>query len=202
MYESGSRTKQGDILMYTMNQPRMISETKNVIEMEAAGQTDFFIDALNSKQRDDAPFYYEKRKGDFVIRARVRPEFKKNYDAGGLFIYYSTKKWIKYEFEMTDLGYPSVVSVVTNGSSDDCNGEKQEGIAELWLQVARRGDKWVLHHSDNGKKWKMSRYFSLKMKVEVKIGLEVQSPLGSGCRAEFYGLKIEDNNLKDMRKGR
>jgi uncharacterized protein len=188
--------------MFTMNMPKMISETKNAIEMEAAGLTDFFIDMQGLKAKDNAPFYYEKRKGDFVIKVRVRPEFKKNYDAGGLFIYDSAKKWIKFEFEMTDLGYPSVVSVVTNGVSDDCNGEKQEGLEELWLQIARRGDNWVLHHSENGKKWKMARYFHLKMKEEVRIGLEAQSPLGSGCKVEYFGLKIEDNDLKDLRKGK
>jgi uncharacterized protein len=188
--------------MYMMNAPRVISQTKDSIEIEAPGKTDFFIDMFGATARDNAPFYYEKRKGDFVISARVRPEFKKSYDAGGLFVYDTAKKWIKHEFEMTDLGYPSVVSVVTDGVSDDCNGESQEGRGELWLQIARKGDCWVLHHSENGKKWKMSRYFRLKMKDEVKIGLEVQSPLGAGCTAEFFRLKIEDNGLKDMRKGR
>jgi regulation of enolase protein 1 (concanavalin A-like superfamily) len=188
--------------MFAMNSPRFISETKDAIEMEAVGKTDFFIDMMSMKAVDNAPFYYEKRKGDFVIRVKVRPEFKKDYDAGGLFIYDTAKKWIKLEFEMTDLGYPSVVSVVTDGVSDDCNGERQEAAKELWLQIARKGHNWVLHHSDNGKKWKMARYFQLKMKDEVKIGLEVQSPRGAGCTVEFSGLKIADNTLKDMRKGK
>jgi len=188
--------------MPVMNKANYISETKNSIEIEAPGKSDYFIDMFGRKERADAPFYYEKRKGDFVMRVKVRPEFKKAYDAGGLFIYDSAKKWIKLEFEMTDLGYPSVVSVVTDGFSDDCNGERQVETEEIWLQVARKGNNWVLYHSDSGKKWKMARYFPLKMKEEVRIGLEAQSPIGNGCKVEFSNFKIEDNKLKDMRKGK
>jgi len=188
--------------MPVMNKAKFISETKSSIEIEAPGKSDFFIDMLSMKERDDAPFYYEKRKGDFVMRVKVRPDFKKAYDAGGLFIYDTARKWIKLEFEMTDLGYPSVVTVVTDGVSDDCNGERQGEAKEIWLQVARRGSNWVLYHSDNGKKWKMARYFRLKMKESVRIGLEAQSPIGNGCKVEFSNFKIEDNDLKDMRKGR
>jgi uncharacterized protein len=188
--------------MLIMNRAKMISETKSVIEIEAPGKTDFFIDMFSMKPVDDAPFYYEKRKGDFVARVKVRPGFKKNYDAGGLFVYDTAKKWIKLEFEMTDLGYPSVVSVVTDGVSDDCNGEKAQGVEELWLQIVRKGDNWVLHHSEDGKKWKMVRYFQLKMKDEVRIGLEAQSPRGNGCKVEFSGFRIADNTLADMRKGK
>ncbi len=188
--------------MLVMNAANFISETKGSIEIEAPGGSDFFIDMLSMKERDNAPFYYEKRKGDFVMRVKVRPGFKKRYDAGGLFIYGGAKKWIKLEYEMTDLGYPAVVSVVTDGVSDDANGEAPVEAAELWLQVARKGDNWVLYHSDTGKKWKMVRYFRLKMKEEVRIGLEAQSPIGKGCKVEFSNFKIEDNQLKDMRKGR
>jgi len=188
--------------MQTMNTAKFISETKDCIEIVAPGESDFFIDMQSMKARDNAPFYYEKRRGDFVLRARVRPEFKKTYDAGGLFVYDSASKWIKFEFEMTDLGYPSIVSVVTDKVSDDCNGERADGSPEVWLQIARMGDNWVLHHSENGKSWKMARYFQLKMKAEVKVGLEAQSPIGKGCRVEFSKFSISDKGLKSMRKGK
>jgi uncharacterized protein len=188
--------------MPVMNKAIYVSEAKGVIEIKAPGKTDFFIDMFTMKPVDDAPFYYEKRKGDFVARVKVSPDFKKTYDAGGLFIYDTAKKWFKLEFELTDLGYPAAVSVVTDGVSDDCNGERIEGAKELWLQVARKGDNWVLYHSDDGKKWKMVRYFRLKMKETVKVGLEAQSPRGEGCKVEFSGFKIADNTLADMRKGK
>ena len=105
--------------MLIMNKAEYISETKDAIEIVAPPKSDFFIDQRNGIEKGDAPFYYEKRRGDFLLRAWVRPEFRKNYDAGGLFVYDSASKWIKLEFEKTDLGYPSVVSVVTDKASDE-----------------------------------------------------------------------------------
>lgn len=188
--------------MLIMNKAIVISETKDAIEIEAPGKTDFFIDEMSGTEKNDAPFYYEKKKGDFVAAARVRPGFKKDYDAGCLFVYDSKSKWIKLGFEKTDLGYPSIVSVVTDRTSDDCNGEKLESCEEIWLQIVRKGEHWALHYSVDGKAWKMVRYFRLKMKQEVKIGLETQSPLGNGCAAIFSGLRISEKQIKNMRKGK
>jgi uncharacterized protein len=188
--------------MFAMNAPEFISQTKSKLEILAPPKTDFFVDMVTMKVRDDAPFYFERRKGDFVMKALVRPEFKSTYDAGGLFVYESAKKWIKFEFELTDLGYPSIVSVVTNKVSDDSNGEMAGELGEIWLQVARRGDNWALHFSEDGKRWKMCRYFQLKMKEELRIGLEAQSPLGEGCRVEFAKFAISDNRLKNLRAGK
>ena len=188
--------------MLTMNRAVAISETKDTIEIVAPAESDFFIDPDSGKAKADAPFYYEKATGDFTARVLVGPAFKKKYDAGGLFVYDSTSKWIKLEFEMTDLGHPSVVSVVTNGSSDDANGERLEDIGGLRLQIARRGDLWALHYSLDGRKWKMVRYFRLKMRTTLRVGLEAQSPVGRGCTVTFRGYSLVAGAPTDMRKGR
>ncbi len=187
--------------MLSMNNPHILSEGKDSAVIEAAGKTDFFIDMNTGNSFANAPFCYEKREGDFIIRAKVKPSFSKTYDAGALFVYDTAKKWIKFAFEFTDIGYPSVVSVVTNKVSDDSNGESLEGKEEVWLQLARKGDNWALHYSENGKKWKMVRYFSLKMKPLVCAGFLAQSPRGKGCTVAFSGMKLTEYNLKDMRKG-
>ena len=188
--------------MLIMNKADELSETDKVIELVAPAISDFFIDERKAIEKNDAPFYYEKRKGDFSMRVAVRPEFKKNYDAGGLFVYDSAKRWIKLEFEKTDLGHPSVVSVVTDATSDDCNGEALPGQDEVFLQIVRSGPYWALHYSLDGKIWKMVRYFKLTMKDEVRVGIEAQSPVGKGCRVSFRDLRISDKAVKDMRKGK
>ena len=188
--------------MLTMNRAVTISETKDTIEILAPAECDFFIDPDSGRVIGDAPFYYEKVTGDFTASVLVRPSFKKKYDAGGLFVYDSASKWIKLEFEMTDLGHPSAVSVVTNGSSDDANGERLDDVEEIRLQVARRGDLWALHYSLDGRKWKMLRYFRLKMKAALRVGLEAQSPVGRGCAVSFRGYSLSAGAPTDMRKGR
>jgi regulation of enolase protein 1 (concanavalin A-like superfamily) len=120
-------------------------------------------------------------------------------DAGALFVYDSDKKWIKLAFENTDLGYPSVVAVVTHRVSDDSNGEKIEGKS-VWLQVVRRKDTWCLHYSYDKAQWKMIRYFYLPMKRTIRIGMLDQSPLGNGCTVCFRNFEIIANTYKDIRK--
>ncbi|HUX42940.1 MAG TPA: DUF1349 domain-containing protein [Rectinemataceae bacterium] len=188
--------------MLIMNPAVTISETKDTIEIVAPAESDFFIDPDTGRAKSDAPFYYEKVAGDFIARVIVKPSFKKKYDAGGIFVYDSVSKWIKLEFEMTDLGHPSVVSVVTDASSDDANGEALDKVEAIRLQIARRGDLWALHYSLDGRKWKMVRYFRLKMKAALRVGLEAQSPVGRGCSVEFRGYTIVAGAPTDMRKGR
>jgi uncharacterized protein len=185
-----------------MNSAEELSETKDKIEITAPALSDFFIDPLTKTEKSNAPFYYEMQKGDFAVSVKVKPQFVASYDAGGLFVYDSMKKWIKLEFEKTDLGYPSVVSVITDGTSDDGNGENLEDHDSIYLQIVRKGDCWGLHYSIDGKKWKMVRYFSLKMKNEVRVGLEAQSPIGYGCRVEFTRFQISEKEIKDIRSGR
>lgn len=189
--------------MLVMNKAEYISETKDSIEIVAPAKADFFIDMLKPEEpKADAPFYYEKRRGDFTARVKVRPEFKALYDAGGIFVYGGPAKWLKLEFEQTPYGYPSVVMVVTDGVSDDANGEAMPGREELWLQVSRRGDDWAFHFSEDGKKWKLGRYFRLKMKDELRVGIEAQSPTGKGCKVLFSKLSLAEGSPKDLRKGK
>lgn len=188
--------------MLTMNKALIVADDRRGIEMIAPAKCDFFIDARTGVEKADAPFCYEETVGEFTARVRVRPNFCKTYDAGGILVFDSARRWIKLAFELTDLGYPSVVSVITDGSSDDANSERMNDVEELWLQVLRSGDHWALHHSLDGRKWKMARYFRLKMKPKVKVGLEAQSPVGKGCSVAFGGWKLGPFSANDMRKGR
>jgi regulation of enolase protein 1 (concanavalin A-like superfamily) len=184
------------------NHPTELMDSRGSLVMLAPARSDFFLDPTNAVRKSNAPFYYQSMKGDFVAKVVVRPDFKTAYDAGGLLVMDSTKRWIKLAFELTDLGYPSVVSVVTSGSSDDCNGERVQGTRAVHLQIVRNGQQWALHYSRGGRRWKMVRTFRLKMKDEVRVGIEVQSPLGQGCRAVFRQLSVAPGSVKDLRQGR
>jgi len=186
--------------MEYMNDGRF-AEDADGIEIIAAEKTDFFIDKMNGIEKSSAPFAFMEMKGDFVASACVEPEFTEDYDAGGIFIMENDARWIKLEFEKTDLGYPSIVSVITNEASDACNGEKMEGVGKVFLQVVRRDDYWMLHHSLDGEQWKMARYFRLKMSGTVKVGFAAQSPLGKGTKARFTHIYIGQKKIENLRKG-
>lgn len=183
-----------------INPPETFKESPDSLIIEALAGTDFFIDIQGEYQKKNAHLYLAEIEGDFVLTCRVEPHFKTTYDAGGLFIRLDDEHWVKYAFEMTDLGYQSVVSIVTDKISDDCNGERIEAD-RVWLRICRKDDCWALHHSEDGVVWKMSRYFRLEFPAKISTGLIAQSPIGEGCRVVFNDLSIEDIRVKDLRKG-
>ena len=92
-----------------------------------------------------------------------------------------------------------VVSVVTRGSSDDCNSRTVES-GELWLRVARLGPAFAFHSSSDRRRWELVRHFGLPAE-SVSVGFEAQSPLGEGCAATFADVGFEPGRLADLRSG-
>jgi len=184
-----------------MNQAASILEKNDFVEISSPPKTDFFIDMCSEYKKANAPFYYSVLNSDFILRCQVRPELKFTYDAGCLFIFESETKWIKFAFENTDLLYPSLVSVVTNDISDDCNGE-QITEPEIWMQIVRKGQNWCLHYSNDKENWKMVRYFRLVMNKTIKVGVSSQSPIGEGCKVIFKNIEVLKNEYSDIRKAK
>jgi len=121
-----------------LNQAVSISNNHGIIELTAPPGTDYFIDICSDYKQCNAPFYYTNVENDFIFRCAVEPTFNTIYDAGCILVYESQNKWIKFAYENTDLGYSSVVSVITNGFSDDCNGERAEN-KNIFMQIVRKG---------------------------------------------------------------
>ncbi len=185
--------------MKLFNSAVSIKDENGLIEIIAPAKSNFFIDILSKRKEFSAPIYYQDYTGDFILRCKVNPFFTDTYDAGGLVVFESPVKWIKLAFEKTDIGYESVVNVVTNKVSDDSNGERVNNDS-IWLQVVRRGSNWVTHYSIDGKEWRMVRYFYLSLRKKLRIGLFSQSPLGKGCKSIFNNFEVLPNTYDDIRK--
>ena len=59
--------------------------------------------------------------GDFLFQARVEVQVGESFDAGVLVVWLDETTWAKLCFEYSPQREPMVVSVVTRGTSDDCN---------------------------------------------------------------------------------
>lgn len=110
------------------------------------------------------------------------------------------KLWAKACFEYTDLGTNSVVTVMTNGKSDDANGVDVEGN-EIWLQMSRQDNIFAIHYSLDGDKFLMSRLSHLPMGRKIKVGLEAQSPTGNGGIRKFSNITLEERSPLNIREG-
>lgn len=182
-----------------------IAQKGEEIEIYAPPKSDFFNNPIPEngklmKPQADAPFFYKEVQGDFVIKVKVRPEFKTTYDAACIMVIQDENTWVKAAFEKSDFGTNAVVSVVTNVTSDDANGCNVSEDS-VWLQVARVGNCFAVHYSLDGEKFDMVRLFTLPADDTVKVGIEAQCPMGDGGYRYFSGLTIEKKTIENLRAG-
>ncbi|WP_342415175.1 DUF1349 domain-containing protein [Paenibacillus sp. FSL R10-2782] len=174
--------------------------TEDGIEIFAPKGSEYFVHPGNGDVNTSAPFFYQWVEGDFVLRARVSLAFVSTFDAGVLLAVDHDNLWAKACFERTDFDTHSVVTVMTNGLSDDANGYNVEG-QEVWLQLARKDDIFATHYSLDGERYIMARLCNLPMQKRIKVGLEAQSPIGEGALIHFKDVSLELRGLEDIRGG-
>ena len=138
---------------------------------------------------------------DFQFSSKIKVNFESDYDAGVLSIWSDSKTWAKFCFEYSPDKEFMVVSVVTQGASDDVNSFTVPD-KHVWLRASRSGHLYAFHASTDGKIWKLIRAFTLGKDVSNhRIGFLVQAPVGEGCDVEFSEIKYLAQTLNALRDG-
>jgi uncharacterized protein len=137
---------------------------------------------------------------DFTLSARVTVRFASVFDAGVLLLYLSERRWAKLCYELSPQRRPTAVTVVTHGTSDDCNSFETAG-GPLWLRITRSGRAWAFHASEDGAWWRLLRYFTLGEASGARVGFLAQSPTGPGCTAIFEEIACKPGGPADLRDG-
>ena len=163
--------------------------------------TDWSIDALGGPRNDAASALVFEVDGDFALSARVVVDFRSTFDAGVLCLWGGPDVWAKLCFERSPQGQVMVVSVVTNGFSDDCNSTIVEG-GFVHLRVSRIGDAYAFHSSTDGLRWAFVRLFRLADgSDDIRAGFLAQAPMGDSCAATFTDIRLMDAAPADLRDG-
>jgi regulation of enolase protein 1 (concanavalin A-like superfamily) len=180
------------------------------LTLTAAPETDMFIDPAGSEAAPDAGrLVGEPPEGDFTFMARATVTFASTFDAAVLLVYADDRHWAKLCFEFSPQRIPMAVTVVTKGTSDDCNSFEVSG-QELWLRITRTGPAWAFHASADGRWWRLLRYFTLAdsgrdpasdQPPAKLIGFLAQSPMGQGCTARFDHIAFRAGAPADLRDG-
>ncbi len=169
------------------------------LAIEAGSETDWFADPGLTTVKDNAPAaLFATADENFVLSARVTVPFAATFDAGVLQLRASDTHWGKLCFEYSPQGRPMIVSVVTRGRSDDCNSAVIAGD-QIFLRMARLGQTFAFHYSEDGRTWPLVRYFSLGPVEALQAGFSSQSPTGRGCRAVFSEVAYAPRRLGDIR---
>jgi uncharacterized protein len=170
------------------------------IAIAAGPRTDLFVDPAGEPPVLNAPMLLGATDGDFRLSARVSADLRSTFDAGALVLHAGERTWVKLALERSPQGEAMIVSVVTRGVSDDCNGPVVAG-GSIWLRVARRGGACALHASRDGRWWDLVRHFALDAPDGLTAGFLAQSPTGEGCTATFDDVRYVAGRLGDLRDG-
>ena len=182
-----------------MNRPQSISFQNHRLQVIAEEKTDFFNNPEDQSITTSAPFFYQEISGDFVATAQVKPDFESIWNACALMVYQDSTHWVKFAFENSDATGKSIVSVVTNETSDDANGAILNDQESIWLKIIRKGNIYALHWSVDGQEFKMARLSSLPDSDTVKVGLEAQCPAGKAAAHEFLYFSLEQKNSRQSK---
>ena len=182
-----------------LNEPQRWHIEAGVLTITADPKTDFFT-GLEAFNNDSAGLLFRRVSGDFTLRAFVEANHQRFADAACLTLRHDPKKWAKVCLERSPIGDLNVVSVVTDGSSDDCTGEL---VMEprRHLRLTRKGNEFAIHHSADGRLWRFVRFFLLDVPDAISIGLHAQSPFGDGVTATFSEIELLNIAVPDYRSG-
>lgn len=169
------------------------------LQFSVPAGSDYFRDPVGAAPVASAPFLSTAVSGDFTVVTRADADMKAEYDSACLMIYADPTRWAKLCYEFS-YGWPSLVSVVTDEVSDDCNSLLTLA-SPPYLRLSRRGDTVAMHYSVNEKTWYLIRYFRLTLPQEIRVGVVGQSPAGQGCNVWFNGFSLSDQVVADFRSG-
>jgi regulation of enolase protein 1 (concanavalin A-like superfamily) len=172
----------------------------NQLTIEANPRTDWFIDPQGAVNTANASGLLFETQEAGMLRAKVSVQYAATYDAGALVVYRAPDVWGKLALELSPQGKLMIVTVVTNGVSDDSN---HVVISEppVYLRLAKLAHAYAFHYSTDGAFWHLVRYFGLGAAGDAHIGFLAQSPLGEGCTATFSQISYQPQILEDIRSG-
>jgi uncharacterized protein len=171
-----------------------------VLTITAGQRTDWFIDPQGTANVLNAPALLMDIGQVCKLQALVTVDSAATFDAGVLVVYQADQQWAKLCFELSPQGQLMIVSVVTKGTSDDCNSVLVDGKS-IFLRIAKLEQAYAFHYSLDGIGWNLVRYFTLGGEQKAEIGFLSQSPTGEGCTATFSEITYSPEKLKDIRSG-
>jgi regulation of enolase protein 1 (concanavalin A-like superfamily) len=172
----------------------------NTVALTAGKGTDLYNFAGGNFNVATMPILLFEPDSNFVLTAKLKVDFKKQFDGGSLMIYTDSTQWVKFLFENSHSGKLVICSGVTNGFTDD-NTHNEVAGPDIYLRIGKSGTLFSLYYSANGKDWKMVRLFPFLPAGKFKIGFSSQSPEGEKCTTQFTNIVYSPKAFGDLWTG-
>jgi regulation of enolase protein 1 (concanavalin A-like superfamily) len=176
-------------------------DADGALVLRSAPGVDWTDDALGGEPQHGATSLAFEAPDEFTLSSRITIAGPRTtFDAGALALWSDPGHWAKICFENSPQGETMIVTVVTNGWSDDVNSTVVEGDA-TFVRVTRVGPGWAFHSSDDGVEWRFVRQFRLEVDGPVQVGFLAQAPQGDTCEARFDRIVLGETAPADLRDG-
>lgn len=173
------------------------------IELRSGPETDYFIEpGAPPYDKSNAPLLLKTvdNTKPFTFSFKTTPVHTVKYDAGMAFLYVDNKQWLKFAFEADERMLTRVVTVKTNGFSDD-NNHDAVNSPSVYLKISSDTKVVGFYYSVDGQQWQLVRVFKNDYPKQLQLGIGAQSPVGKGNTAIFENLQFSEVSVKDFRMG-
>lgn len=178
------------------------SIAKDSIAINSGAKTDFFNAPNGTEKYANAPMVLKpiNNKEPFTFTIKVSPQFSETYDAGAIYMFNNNEKWLKFAFEMDERKLTRIVTVRTNGTSDD-NNHDIINEKSVYLKISSDVESIAYYYSIDNVNWQLVKVYKNDFPSETYIGISSQSPLGKGITTTFEYATLAKSAVKDFRLG-
>lgn len=174
------------------------------IKFNVGAKKDYFSDPDGKLSNNSAPILLTEidNKKSFTFVSKVTPNFTKSglYNAGVVYVYANESLYQKHCFEQDERGNHRVVTVRTNGTSDDSNHDiiNQPFV---YLKISSDTKTIASYYSLDNKTWHMVRLYKNEYPDQIWVGLSAQCPIENGSFSHFDDFTLEKKSVSDFRLG-
>lgn len=174
------------------NEPADVIFKESGMLVTAEPQTDFWQNVPRQFYKDDAHFFFTRKKEDFCLEVSWKAENLSSFDQCGIMVRVDEKNWLKASVLSENTDSPCLGTIVTqNGSSDWAVGPCMKHSDELTFRVKRRNGDYTLWFRFGDNPYILLRQLHLLNDCgEIKAGAYIASPRSSNFMATLTFLKI------------
>jgi len=154
--------------------------------------------ALEFRCREGLDFFCDPN----TLTAKVTPEITAEglYNAADLFVYVNDTLWQKLAFEQDEYGNHRIVSVRTQGTSDDNNHDRIDAKS-VYMKISSDTRTIASYYSLDKKEWHMVRLYRNYYPDSIYLGISSQCPQRGGCTSRIEDVTLSHDNVGDFRMG-
>lgn len=201
-----------DVTIAGLHFTKSVNDAASLIEIDKDGKviftagekSDYFSDPNGKLSNTTGPILlsHVDNTKPFTLTAKVTPGFAPEdlYNAGVLYIYVNDGFFQKFCFEQDERGKHRVVTVRTQGTSDDNNHDVVEQ-PYVYMKISSDTRTVASYYSLDNETWQMVRLYENNYPSEIWVGIASQCPQGKGNKSIFENITLETKSVSDFRLG-